>query len=292
MLLVILLIAILLIKQYFMIQIKLFMILSIAFLSCKKKQAVINSGNDPNFSIVVNNDKGFNKYNRKVVVFGIDIYAAPKVEDEKLLHAANVMAQYLDNDEDGTIDNQLVLDKMIENKAFLFLWKKKKDKKYSMPNGREGQDLGNDETHPGFVSSGKTGTFDATLEEVLHLITHVGYANAYPEIFGEKKGTVISNAMDLARGGQFDKPPKPYPTGAWYTYTDKTCDYSCMVTEYYYWALTSLLGAQENRLSEIEQEWGPNTKNKVSDQDIKIYELLTNSIYKCPTILPDGTYKH
>jgi hypothetical protein len=56
-----------------------------------------------------------------VVVFGIDIYAVSSVEDTKLLHAANVMAQYLDNDEDGTVDDQLVLDKMLENKVFMVM---------------------------------------------------------------------------------------------------------------------------------------------------------------------------
>lgn len=267
-------------------------LIMLAGASCKKNKGDINPGNDPNFKIVANNDKGMKKYNRKVVVFGIDIYAASGVEDEKLLHTANIMAQYLDNDEDGVVDNQLVLDKMIEQKAFLFMWKKTGDKKLFPPKGREGQDLGNDETHPTYVSSGGSGTFDASLEEVLHLITHVGYANAYPEIFGETKGTSIANAMDGARGGQFDEIPDSYPSGAWYTYDDKTCNYSCMVTEYHYWALTSLLGGQENRLEEIQQEWKLNTADKLTSQDEAIYELLTNPIYKCPTVLPDGTYKH
>ena len=260
--------------------------------SCKKNKEDIYPGDDPHFKIIVNNDKGMKKYNRKVVVFGIDIYAASGVEDQKLLHAANVMAQYLDNDEDGVVDNQLVLDKMIEQKAFLFMWKKPGDKKLFPPKGREGQDLGNDETHPTYVANGGSGTFDASLEEVLHLITHVGYANAYPEIFGETKGTSIANAMDGARGGQFDEIPDSYPSGAWYTYDDKTCNYSCMVTEYHYWALTSLLGGQENRLEEIQQEWKLNTADKLTSQDEAIYQLLTNPVYKCPTVLPDGTYKH
>ena len=85
-------------------------------------------------------------------------------------NAANVMAQYLDNDEDGVPDNQVVVDKMVKNKAFMVMWKKKRDI-MSMPDGRTGQDLGNDETHPNYVTSGKTGTFDASLEEVFHIIT-------------------------------------------------------------------------------------------------------------------------
>ncbi len=261
-------------------------------IGCKKNKAVIAEGNDPNFKIVKNNDKGLKKYNRKVVVFGVDIYAAPKVEDEKLLHAANLMAQYLDNNEDGVVDNKLVVDKMVEKKAFLFMWKKSGDKKLFPIKGREGQDLGNDETNPQFVVNGKTGTFDAALEEVLHLITHVGYAGVYPSVFGEEKGSEIAKAMDVARGGQFDKPPQSYPTGAWYTYDDKTCNYGCQVTEYHYWALTAILGAQENRLSEIGNEWKQNTNDKVKENDVLVYELLTDPQYKFPTILPDGTYRH
>jgi len=59
-----------------------------------------------------------------------------------------------------------------------------------------------------------------------------------------------------------------------------------------YWALTSILGAQENRLDEIGQEWKLNTKTKVADMDTAIYALLTNPIYSMPTQLPDGTYRH
>ncbi|MEX6626816.1 hypothetical protein [Tenacibaculum salmonis] len=251
----------------------------------------INEGNDPNFKIVANTDVGLEKYNRKVIVFGIDIYAASAVEDNKLLYAANIMAQYLDNNEDGVVDNQLVVDQMIKNKAFLFMWKTEADMLSSEPSGRMGQDLGNEETHPSFVSDGKTGTFDAGLEEVLHLITHVGYANAYPTIFGEEEGTSLSNAMDIARAGKFTSIPSSYPVKAWYTYDDKTCTYDCQATEYMYWAMTSILGAQENRLSEINDEWKLNTKAKVQATDTAIYALLTNSTYKFPTVLPDGTYK-
>ena len=99
-----------------------------SFFACNKDNDVspnptnptttINEGEDPNFKIVANEDGILSAFTRKVVVFGIDIYAVPQVTDANLLHAANVMAQYLDNDEDGTIDNQLVVDKMLEKKAF------------------------------------------------------------------------------------------------------------------------------------------------------------------------------
>jgi len=251
----------------------------------------VSPGNDPNFKIVANSDGILKSFNRKVVVFGVDIYAVPEVEDRKLLHAANVLAQYLDNDEDGAVDNQAVMDKMLENRAFMVMWKKESDLN-EFPSGREGQDLGNDETHPSYVADGCTGEFDAALEEVLHIVTHAGYSQVYPAVFGEKAGSALADAMDLARGGRFTTVPKTYPAGAWYTYDDRTCEYGCQITEYYYWALTSLLGAQANRLDEIGQEWKLNTPLKVKDRDPKVFQLLTDPRYKTPSVLPDGTYRH
>jgi len=165
--------------------------------------------------------------------------------------------------------------------------------KYKAPSGRIGQDLGNDETNPSFVSNGKTGRFDATLEEVLHLINNAGHSYAYPGTFGKNKKSALSKAMDVARGGRFFKIPSIYPANAWFSYYDSTCDYeTCQTIEYLYWALTSILGAQENRLNEIGKEWKLNTADLLENTDNEIFELLTNPIYNLPTILPDGSYKH
>ena len=272
------------------------LILIIIVFSCKANQdaiqSEISSGNDPNFKIVDHSDQGFSSFNRKVVVFGIDIYAVSAVEDSKLLHAANVMAQYLDNDEDGSIDNQLVLDKMLENKAFLVMWKNENDLEIDPPFDRIGQDLGNDETVPLFVLNGKMGSFDASLEEVLHLVNNSGHSYAYPQVFGQIIGSELANAMDIARGGQFITIPDSYPENAWYTYDDETCEYAdCQTIEYLYWALTSMLGAQENRLNEIDDEWRLNTPELLQSSDTTVFSLLTNPEYKMPTQLPDGTYR-
>jgi len=275
-------------------------IISVSCVSCTNNNdlltnnsGLIEPGNDPNFTIVANTDVGMTKYNRKVIVFGVDIYAAKNVEDVKLLYAANIMAQYLDNNEDGVVDNQLVVNKMVAHKAFLFMWKNQRtDFLDAQPPGRMGQDLGNDETHPSFVSNGRIGTFDAGLEEVWHIITNAGYAQAYPTIFGTIEDSSMSNAMDIARGGKFTTIPNPYPANTWYTYNDQTCNYDCQGGEYIYWTMSSILGAQENRLNEISNEWKLNTKTKVQTTDTVAYGLLTNPIYKFPTILPDGTYKH
>jgi len=271
--------------------------------SCSKDDSVltpipnttegINTSADPNFIVVANTDTEFSGLSKKVTVFGIPIYAVSTVDNTKLLHAANLMAQYLDNNEDGTIDNQAVVDAMLTNNAFMIMWKSESDfNTVSMPDNATGQDLGNDETIPVWHTNGHTGQFDAALEEVWHIITHAGYASAYPTVFGEGAGTSLSNAMDTARGGSFTTIPTPYPNGAWYTYDDATCEYDCMTTEYIYWAMSSILGAQENRLGEISQEWDLNTNALVQSTDAAVYALLTDPQYKFPTVLPDGTYMH
>lgn len=246
---------------------------------------VIFSGNDPNFIIIAHTDAGFTATNRKVDVFGIPIYAYSDVEDSKLLHAANIMAQYLDNNEDGTVDNMTLLTALTTNNAALFMWKSESQINLNA------QDLGADESIPSWHTNGHTGQFDAALEEVWHVITHTGYANAYPTVFGENAGTSLTNSMDIARGGNFTTIPDPYPANAWYTYDDQTCEYDCMAAEYIYWATTSILGAQENRLSEISQEWNLTTSTLVQNTDTTIYSLLTDTQYMFPTVLPDGIYK-
>lgn len=269
--------------------------LVVLFLSCKKDDSSSsNTSNtkdsDSNFTVVSHSDDGFSSLPKKVMVMGIPIYGATGVESAKMLHAANVMAQYLDNDEDGVVDNQSVLDKMIANKSFLVMWKNESDLD-NVPFTQYGQDLGNDETVPAWHTNGQIGRFDASLEEVLHLITHTGYAEVYPSVFGEAKGSEIADAMDVARGGQFDDIPSTYPSSAWYTYDDNTCDYSCQVTEYTYWAITSYLGAQTNRLDEIGHEWKLNTADKLKTTDSKVHEIIIKSEYKLPTKLPNGTYR-
>ena len=87
--------------------------------------------------------------------------------------------------------------------------------------------------------------------------------------------------------------PAAYPRKAWYTYYDRTCDYRCQITEYIYWGITSLLGAQDfpNRLEEISEEWRWNTPAKVKSGDPDLYALLSDPKNSFPTNMPDGNNK-
>ena len=239
---------------------------------------------------------------KQISVFDINILATKDTPDQKLQHAANVLAQYLDNDEDGKPDNPLVVEAMLENKATLVMFATERDasrvfeeledageEEVALFDSMILQDLYGEETHPDGASRS---VFDASYEEVLHLVTHAGYAQVYPDVFGEEPGTELSNAMDKARGGQFLVIPKRYPDQAWYSYDDETCDYGCQATEYIYWGLTSLLGAQDfdGRAEEIADEWRLNTPEKFKAGDPTLYNLLTDKQYGFPTRLPDGNY--
>jgi hypothetical protein len=211
------------------------------------------------------------RFTKQVEVLGIRVLATADSSDEIVLHVANILVEYLDNDEDGVADNPKVMDALIGSKAA-----------YEHSN--------DDEVH---LNGAAEGLFDASLEEVLHLITDQGYGVAYPEVFGREPGTEISNLLDKARGGRFEDVPEKYPDNAWFTYDDETCDYDCQNSEYIYWVLTSILGAQDypGRFEQINNEWRLNTREKVKQGDPAAYALFTDPKYKFPTVLPDGKYK-
>jgi len=233
----------------------------------------------------------FKKY---INVFGVHVFATKGTPDSKIFHAASILAEYLDNDENGKPDNMRVIEALTSRDAYLEIFVNERELQRVHKRGehfKEGFHYGIsqfvDETNP------QNDRFDATLEEVFHLITHHGYGNAYPRIFGPHSGTQIAKCLDLARKGHFVEVPKSYPKGAWFTYDDQSCEYGCMITEYIYWAMTSILGAQKSpqRRQEIMHEWRLPTRELVRKGDPAVFELLTDPKYKFPTRLPDGKYK-
>jgi hypothetical protein len=236
-----------------------------------------------------------NSFSKHVDVFGVQILGTDRVSDDKLIHAATVLAEYLDNDEDGQVDNSLVLAAMLFNQATLVVFANESDENnsslfdFDINDGRIMQNLYAEEMV--LAGNGSEG-FDFSLEEVLHLVSHAGYSFSHPEAFGEEPGSLVAEAMDLARGGYFASVPNNYPSEAWYRYDDVTCEYDCQIAEYFYWALTSLLGAQsaEWRFDEIGHEWLLNTPEKLENGDPTMFKLLTDPKYDMPSRLPDGNY--
>lgn len=228
---------------------------------------------------------GFSQFFTKYVdVLGVGVYATSGTQDAKVLRVANVIAQYIDNDEDGVADDPAVLTFMVEHNAAMIMWPtfqqfENSDFFDSIPERSAEflQDCMGEETHPDWE---ETHNFDAALEECLHLVTFAGYSRVYPSVFGEFAGSQISNAMDqnIANG--------------YYHYDDPTCDYECLATEYFYWALTSMLGAQDApwRAAEIANEWELPSRALVEQLDPMVYSILNDPQWNVPQILPDGSY--
>ena len=262
------------------------------------------SSSAPTFTIESISDSSIsNIFSKELDVFGLKIFATSGTSDEDVIHAGKIYAEYLDNNKDGIVDDSLVLEKMIASKAVLGMTKDQNETDSldfaTLENlGYQVQDLNGVETIQNSFESNK---FDATLEEVLHLITDYGYGMAYSEAFATNQfqgsfsinnSSLLTEAMDTARGGKFLTIPTSYPSSAWYTFYDNTADYSTQATEYFYWGLTSILGAQSfpGRYEEIKSEWKLNTAEKVKETDSKLYNLLTDSKYSLPTNIPDGNY--
>ena len=250
---------------------------------------------------------------KMVKSFGIEICAMPKVEDKFLNHAKKIMDKLVDYNNDGVVDNQKVIDKIISTGSVFAIFRSEREV-YKFENvfypeevmeemdkiiRKNGLDFDSDEDEDkiealleqnfgtflavfteemNLTSRGKT--WDPTIEEALHLITHMGYAQAYPNVFGQNKHSEIAKLMDEARGGYFEKAQRPYPSGAYYTYNDVTCTYSCQITEFTYWAITSLRGQQVDRGKEISDEWQLNTPEKIGSKAPKLEKLLTKDEYK------------
>ena len=223
-----------------------------------------------------------------------------------MIFAANIMAEYIDNNEDGIPDNPLLLKTMVDRKAGIVMWKNQsslntifeKDNHVNIQ-----QDLGDNETRPSWHQNNQTGEFDASLEEIWHLICSQGYNILWPTEFGTSynSNSDLTKAMDKARGGKFKNIPSNYPSGAYYTYTDQTCDYQCQAYEYFYWVISSYLGAQKNREDELNNEWKLNTNAKIKARDYFYNDFLSKKnltdptktnlqYYFLPTKLPDGKY--
>jgi len=230
--------------------------------------------------------EGFTQY---VDVFGVNVLATAGVGYTQIHRAVNVLAQYLDNDASGAVDNRLVVDTLIQQGATLLITVDEDEAAALNDDAWTAAGYGATQ----FLYSGEINPddgFDAALEEILHLISQYGYAEAYPDVFGEVQGSTVADLMDTARGGYLATVPESYAAAAWYHYSDTTCDYACQITEYFYWVLTSILGIQADRGDQIHPEWELPTAAKVKAGDPGAYTLFTDPQYKLPTVAPNGNY--
>ena len=167
-----------------------------------------------------------------------------------------MLAELLDNDQDGCVDTPEVLDAMLSSKdigepygyewpavpAFVFFSETEQElTNWTIPVGSLGlegfymaQKVFKSGWHPDCIGAAATAQpycRDEAFEEIWHGITDIGYALAFPDVFATSydSNSLVTQAMDKARGGKFLETPEEYPADAWYTYNDEGCDYSCQV---------------------------------------------------------------
>ena len=259
---------------------------------------ILNAQNTVCFNIEPNpmTDIAFSGFSKYIDVLGcFSIYAESTVSDTKVLHAAAVAAELLDNNEDGIVDDPLIKNQLFNENALIPIFSYEgSSAEYTFFNNYYGTGVSavlyNNEMDP--TKTGKWG-YDATIEEIIHTINHVGHTNVYPNAFSiQANSSLMSTAMDIARGGQFFNVPNPYPNSAWYHYDDQTCDYECMMIEYIYWAIVSYMGILDDpqTVTGIANEWEPYNATLLNYIDTLMYNLITDSQYKLPLLAPNGNY--
>ena len=234
----------------------------------------------------------FSKYVNVLDYF--HVYAVSTVSDEKVLHVAAVAAELLDNDEDGIIDDPNIETALTDNFTVMPVFQSENssaiDDFFDNFDDCTGAVLFRNEIDP--TQPGHWGD-DATVEEVLHTINSCGQVEVYPVAFSlEPNSSLLTEAMDVARGGQFLTVPDEYPEEAWYHYDDWTCDYECMAMEYLYWCIVTNMGilADEQTCQGIADEWEPCTPELFETTDTLMYNIVTDPAYKLPQLAPDGNY--
>ena len=139
----------------------------------------------------------------------------------KFQHVASIMAEWLDNDEDGCVDTPIILKHLVgkEETAYAVVKSNKADKAtWAVPFEKKNlvchAPRAENETLPNCTGlKGTNACSDATLEEVLHIIHSQGYAPAFKKQFWagteyddlktkyKNVNSTLVTLLDAARGG-------------------------------------------------------------------------------------------
>ena len=275
-------------KKYYILFFILYIIVSSIIFAQNEVCFEIESNPNPNDAALGIFDKYVN------VLDCIHIYAVESISDEKVLHAASIAAELLDNNEDGFIDDpniEFALSSVLTvMPIFNSEFSNAIDNFFDVYEGCAGAILFRNEIDPS--QPGHWGD-DASVEEILHTINVCGHVEQYPDLYSlEPNSSYLTDAMDIARGGQWLSTPSSYPDEAWYHYDDWTCDYECMAIEYLYWCIVTDMGilADIETCEGIANEWEPCTPDLFETTDTLMFELVNHIENKLPQYAPDGNY--
>lgn len=188
---------------------------------CQTWSEEIYETTPPDFEILTPRDDELAADIEKVVeVFGIRLMALEGVTDRDLVLSANVLAQWLDNDEDGEPDNAMVQSELQRQHSRMILgvrfdesigpWHEEKQRLLS---NEAAPTYGLDVTTINHARYGlepsaysdewqvtdPTMAPDAASEETLHLVTDVGFAGVYPADFWSAIPGIPEDASGIYR---------------------------------------------------------------------------------------------
>ncbi len=223
---------------------------------------------------------GADFFDKSALVFDtVLICGTNGVPVDKLQHAANVAAVWLDNNRDSRVDEQRLIDTFKESKPVLVMSANGfpdsviRRAVSALPK-HQLQDLGAFETNPA------GGERDASQEEIHHLIINAGWQRLFPNVFSEdaRDNSTLYKAWKFANDNGY------------YAYGDPSCDDSCKVTEFVYLATATYLGSQADLQTD---ELSLKTRTALNVTIPQVVQIFTSSEYSYPTNhWPDGTYKH
>mmetsp|Transcript_47485 Transcript_47485/g.55471 ORF Transcript_47485/g.55471 Transcript_47485/m.55471 type:complete len:180 (-) Transcript_47485:884-1423(-) len=128
------------------------------------------------------------KFTRHCSPFGVSIFAQGWPED-KFHHACNMLAQFIDNDQDGCADDIEVVQSMRALQSGMVMFKTQNDRqKYAkyVASSMNWQDLYAEETFMECSGSGETENCrDAAIEEIFHVLSAYGIGPVYASRFSD-----------------------------------------------------------------------------------------------------------
>jgi len=217
-------------------------------------------------------------FTKAAIVFdSVLICGTEKVPQEKLEHAAQVTAQWLDNNQDGISDNLEINKALKENNAVLLMSKKGFSSTFMIKLFREsekrnmfGQDLYAQETN-------NPTRRDASQEEIHHLLTGAGWAKTYPDLFDDK-----SQTSKIYEGWKISD------SKGYYNYNDPTCDAECKTMEHLYKSAAAYLNASSDLRDD---EFTIKNSQELKEKLPLMVELFESNEYNYPNKMwPDGKY--
>lgn len=219
-------------------------------------------------------------FDKSALVFDTLLVCGTKdVSVAKLTYAANVAAEWLDNDKNGDVDEPRILEAMKKSQPILLMSangfsETAVSRILDELDGHQLQDLSASETNP------DNHRRDASQEEIHHLIMASGWQPYFPTIFSNEP---LNNSLLYQTWLSAEK-------NGFYYYDDPTCNANCKVTEFVYLASAAYLGSS---VDVEHDEMRLKTRQALKQKLPAIIAIFESSDYVYPlNHWPDGQYPH